>query len=216
MGRILQFYYKAADQAGKIHTGRIKGKSREEVLLELKSKGFFPIRVKEIALETAFHKGFIGLKLKPFKREDLLVFTQQLAGLLASGMQLTKAMEILVNLLADNPLGPVVKDVHLSIHEGASFSQALESKKEVFDPLYINLVKVGEASAALPQVTKRIADSLESEIDLKNNIISNLTYPGMVFTLSIAATVFLLWKVVPQFELLFAKTGGELPLITQI
>lgn len=210
MVKILHFHYKAADASGKILTGRMTGNTREEVISDLRNKGLLPIRIKEVGES----KGFFVLRR--FKKEDLLTFTQQLAGLLESGIQLSKAMEILVNLLAENPLGPVIKDIHLLMHEGASFSQALENKKEVFDPLYINLVKVGEAGGLLPQVMKRLSVALESEINLKNNIISNFTYPGMVFALSIVATIFLLWKVVPQFEMLFAKAGGELPLVTQI
>lgn len=207
---ILQFYYKAAEASGKIRTGRLTGNTRDEVILELKKKGLLPIRVKEIRDGQGF---FV---LRRFKKENLLAFTQQLTGLLESGIQLNKSMEILVNLLAENPLGPVIKEVHVLMHEGASFSQALERKKEVFGPLYINLVKVGEAGGLLPQVMKRLSLALESEINLKNNIVSNFTYPGMVLALSIVATIFLLWKVVPQFELLFAKAGGELPLITQV
>ncbi|HHU51805.1 MAG TPA: hypothetical protein GXZ36_08310 [Firmicutes bacterium] len=207
---ILQFYYKAAEGSGKIRTGRLTGNTRDEVILELKKKGLLPIRVKEIRGGQGF------FDLRRFKKEDLLAFTQQLTGLLESGIQLNKAMEILVNLLAENPLGPVIKEVHRLMHEGASFSQALERKKEVFDPLYINLVKVGEAGGLLPQVMKRLSLALEAEINLKNNIVSNLTYPGMVLALSMVSTIFLLWKVVPQFELLFAKAGGELPLITQV
>ena len=146
---ILQFYYKAAEGSGKIRTGRLTGNTRDEVILELKKKGLLPIRVKEIRGGQGF------FDLRRFKKEDLLAFTQQLTGLLESGIQLNKAMEILVNLLAENPLGPVIKEVHRLMHEGASFSQALE-RKRVFDPLYINLVKVGEAVGCF-QVMKRLS-----------------------------------------------------------
>jgi type IV pilus assembly protein PilC len=204
----LRFFYKAVDATGAVRSGYRTGESREAILRLLREEGLYPFEVK-----TASGKGF-SFRRRVGKK-DLLAFTQQLSGLLDSGMQLSKAMEIITRLLEKSAIGPVVRDIHRLVQEGASFSRALETHKEVFGPLYINLVRAGENSGLLAPVLDRLARSLEDEIKLKADILSQILYPSLVTTVSVVAIFVLLRYVVPRFEGFFLRFT-ELPLITRV
>nr|WP_269206183.1 type II secretion system F family protein [Capillibacterium thermochitinicola] len=170
-----------------------------------------PIEVREV--KRSNYGRFLK---KGGNKQDLFLFTRQLAGLLASGITLDKAMEIVVNLLQNNPLGRVIRTVHQQMKAGVSLSRAMEDHNLFFDSLYVSLVRVGENTGLLPQIMGRLAQTMEEELNLRRQILSSLTYPLMVFIASIAATIFLLLKVVPQFEALFTQSGSDLPRITRI
>ena len=207
----MEFRYKAAEASGRIISGKRTAESKAVLLRALKEEGLIPIEVREVR-----RAGFGRSLKKGVNKQDLFLFTRQLLGLLASGIQLDKAMEIVVSLLGNNPLGPVIHDVHQQMKAGVSFSRAMEDQNRSFDPLYVSLVRVGESTGLLPQILARLAQTMEDELNLRRQIVSSLTYPLMVFIASIAATIFLLLKVVPQFEALFTQTGDDLPTITRV
>lgn len=204
------FTYKAADATGNIHTGRRTAGSREEILHALKADGFFPLEITE-----AREKDSLSRRRRVAKK-DLLVFTRQIAGLLEAGMQLDRSIQITAQLLKNTAMGPVAIELQRLMQEGASFSQALESHKEMFGSLYVNLVRGGENGGLLPQVMTRLADSLENEIKLKGDIFSSVLYPALITMVSIGATIILLQVVVPRFEDLFLRMGQDLPLLTRL
>lgn len=206
----MRFFYKAVDAAGTVRSGYRTGENREEVFSLLKEEGFYPLEVK-----TAREKTF-SLHRRRVSQKELLVFTQQLSGLLGSGLQLSRSMEVMTRLLEKTAIGPIIQDIHRLVQEGASFSRALETHREVFDPLYINLVRAGENSGLLAAVLDKLARSLEDEIKLKSDILSQVLYPSLVTGVSVAATIILLWFVVPRFEGLFLRLGQELPLVTKV
>lgn len=205
----MRFFYKAVDTAGTVRSGYRTGENRESILRLLKDEGLYPLEVKVARGKSFSFRRRVGKK-------DLLAFTQQLSGLLDSGVQLSKAMEIITRLLEKSAIGPVVLDIHRLVQEGASFSRALETHKEVFSPLYINLVRAGENSGLLAPVLDKLARSLEDEIKLKADVLSQVLYPSLVTAVSMVAIVVLLRFVVPRFEGFFLRFGEELPLVTKV
>lgn len=204
----MRFFYKAVDAAGTVRSGYRTGESREAILRLLREEGLYPFEVRAAGGKVFSFRRRVGKK-------ELLAFTQQLSGLLDSGMQLSKAMEIITRLLEKSAIGPVVRDIHRLVQEGASFSRALETHKEVFGPLYINLVRAGENSGLVAPVLDRLARSLEDEIKLKADILAQVLYPSLVTTVSVVAVFVLLRYVVPRFEAFFLRFT-ELPLITRV
>ena len=205
----MRFFYKAVDAAGTVRSGYRTGENREAVFRLLREEGLFPLEVK------ATHGRGLSFRRRVGKK-DLLAFTQQLSGLLDSGIQLSKALEIMTQLLEKSAIGPVVRDIHRLVQEGASFSRALETHKEVFDPLYINLVRAGENSGLIAPVLDKLARSLEDEIKLKADILSQTLSPTLDTAVSGGAIFLLLRDVVPRFEGFFLRFGGELPLVTRV
>jgi general secretion pathway protein F len=206
----MQFTYKAVDAQGTIETGKVTADSREQLLALLKTQKKVPLEIKaETRLPVSLSQG-------KFSRQERLNFTQQLAGLLAAGISIERALTILARLSSGKETVGLIKKLNQALQEGLSFTAALEQFAKEFTPLYINMVRAGEAGGILPEVLKRLAQYLEEEIALRRFIISSLIYPAIVVTSSFAALTFFVSDVIPKFQDIFAGIDSELPLITRI
>lgn len=206
----MQFAYKAADRNGKTISGREECDSREQLIAKLKAEGKYPLEVKE---ETT-----VALKVgnKRLSKQDLLNFTQQLAGLLSAGIPLEKALSIISRLAAGPEMSRVTTELRRWLQEGMGFTAALERFPEHFPALYINMVRAGEAGGILPQVLKRLAQYIDEEIALKRFIIGSLIYPSIIILASVFAVLVYVGIVIPQFQSIFADAGSDLPWITRV
>jgi general secretion pathway protein F len=206
----MQFSYKAVDARGKMETGKVAADSREQLIALFKTQG-------KTLLEIKTEKKFaVHLARGRFTGQERLNFTQQLAGLLTAGIPIERALAILARLNSGATTVKLIDQLNRSLHEGLSFTAALERFTKEFTPLYINMVRAGEAGGVLPEVLKRLARYLEEEMALRRFIISSLIYPAIVVTSSVAAMLFFVSDVIPKFQDIFAGIGSELPLITKI
>jgi type IV pilus assembly protein PilC len=153
---------------------------------------------------------------KSIKAKDLLFFTQQLARLLQAGLPLVQVLELLENSSNNRALKEFNQQLRLSIENGASLSEVLKQNQDYFGKFYTHLIALGEKTASLATMLKRIADHMEKNLQLKAKLFTALLYPS--FVIGVASFVFfaLLIGVVPQFERLFTELGAELPLLTRI
>jgi general secretion pathway protein F len=207
----MQFTYRVANPQGKVETGREEADTREQLISKLKAQGKFPLEVKE-SPQLSLDK----LKKTGLSRQERLTFTQQLAGMLSSGIPLEKALAILCRLQFSPEMSEVVTSLRRSIQEGKPFTAALEKFSSNFPPLYINMVRAGEAGGILPAVLERLAQYLEEEIKLRRYITSSLFYPAIVVVVSMGAILFYVGVVIPKFQSIFQDMGAELPFITRM
>jgi general secretion pathway protein F len=206
----MQFSYKVVDVLGKVEAGKVTADTKEQVFSLLKAQGKVPLEVKgDNRLPARLTRG-------RFSRQERLSFTQQLAGLLAAGIAIERALAILARLSTGKETSRIISRLNRSLHEGLSFSAALETFAGEFSPLYLNMVRAGEAGGVLPEVLKRLTQYLEDEIELRRFIIGSLIYPALIVTSSVAALLFFVGDVIPKFQDIFAGLGSQLPLITRI
>jgi len=142
------------------------------------------------------------------------MFTRQLSTMLASGLALMEALEVLAEQSESASMRSVCEGVAAEVRSGADLSAALESYGKVFDPLYVSMVRAGEASGQMDQILERLADHLEEAGKLRAELRSAMTYPVISLVLVISITAFLLIGVVPGFRDVFASLDAELPAIT--
>lgn len=206
----MKFLYKAANGSGLIETGKIEAVSREQLVAILKSKGLFPVEIK-----TASNSN-VSLFIKRFSPKERLTFTRQLAGLLGSGIGLEKALAIINRLSSGKETNEIIGQLQRLIQEGHSFTTALEKFPRHFTPLYISMVKAGEAGGLLPQVLSRLIRYQEEELNLRNFIISSLIYPFILALSNLGVLLMYMIVVVPKFMPIFAELGNDLPFITEI
>ncbi len=208
----MQFSYRAADSTGKIISGSAEAESREQLIAKLKVEGRYLLDVKVkppgLSLTAPFGRA-------RFSQQERLTFTQQLAGLLTAGIPLEKALGILSKLKIGHQTGEIISQLRKSLQEGLSITNALERFPKYFPPLFISMVKAGEAGGILPQVLMRLAQYQEEEIGLRRYIIGSLFYPLILVFTSLAAILFFVIMVIPQFKTIFQDMGSELPLITR-
>ena len=193
--------------------------SKDTVIVQLQETGLLPISANEItaSITPPSLKHFSNfIQKKTVRSKDITLLTRELATLLRAGLTLEHALQTLEQLSQSVPLKNMVHDIHLRIEGGASFSDALDAQDGVFNHLYLNMIRAGEAGGRLDTVLERLAEYLERSAEIKANITSALIYPCLLFFIAGLSLFALLLFVVPQFAALFEEAGKALPLATQI
>ncbi len=204
-----RFTYKVANQEGKILEGVIEGDKSELIIEKLRKQNLLPIEIKE----EVFKKSISGL-FRQIKSKDVLAFTQQLSSLLEAGMPLNKSLNVLEELTKNQKLKTIIYEIKREIEKGSTLSDALTNHPKIFSQLYVNMVKVGEASGSLELILDRLADFSQKDEEFKEYIRSMMVYPCILVFFGILAITVILTFVVPRFIVIFNEMGESLPLIT--
>jgi type IV pilus assembly protein PilC len=206
--RDIPFAWEGKDKRG----NRVKGKSLapdESVLRsELRRQGIAPSKVKKQSAAPGR-----GGKVKS---EDIAVFARQLATMLAAGIPLVQAFEIVGNGNDKPAMQKLILDIKADVEAGTSLHEALGKHPLHFDDLFVNLVEAGEQAGALESLLDKIATYKEKTEALKKKVKKALFYPAAVLVVAVIVTVILLIFVIPQFEELFKGFGADLPAFTQL
>jgi len=211
------YEYAARERAGRAVRGQVAAASSEEVLSLLRARDLAVVRVRPApkGMRALFSKldGSRG-GLGRVKRVELSMFTRQLSTMLAAGLALLEALDVLSEQSESVAMRKVCAHVASEVRNGADLSAALESRGKTFGPLYVSMVKAGEASGQMDQILERLADHLEDGDKLRSELRSALTYPVVSLGLVVSITAFLLIGVVPGFRDVFESLDSELPAIT--
>jgi type IV pilus assembly protein PilC len=161
-----------------------------------------------------FEKSF---RSKPrMKTGELLLFTNELSDLLASGMTIGSALHALAQRKTGKAQDAIVTDLRDEIVQGTSLSGALAKWPDSFPTLFISMVKAGEASGQLPGVLERLVKHYERVLSAREKVSMALVYPLIVTLVGFGAMVFMMVFVIPRFTAMFEELGGTLPLPTRI
>ena len=204
---VTTFLWEGTDRKG----GRIKGESqaRNEILLkaDLRRQGINPLKVKKKPKPLFSPK-------KKIVGKDIAVFARQLATMMAAGVPLVQAFDIIGRGHENPAMQELVMSVKADVEGGTSLSDALRKHPVHFDTLFCNLVASGEQSGALETLLDKIAIYREKTESLKAKIKKALFYPSAVIVVAFIVTSILLIFVVPQFQDLFKGFGADLPTFT--
>jgi len=190
------------------------------LVTKLHSMGYIPIK---ISLSSAGQKLSLSMRFSsmtlPFSSVsavDLLAFTQELSTLIKAGLPLDRTLSILVDLTEEVKLKKIVQEVLKDVRGGRSFSDALAQHPRVFDRLYVNMIKAGEAGGVLDLVIARLVDFMERSQQLKSTVLNAMIYPIILVCVMAIVIVVMLLFVIPRFTMIFESMGKALPLPTQI
>src|SRR6266404_771521 len=191
---------------------RVKGKSlapdESALRADLRRQGIAPSRIRKQS--QAFSKG------GKVNAADIAVFSRQLATMLAAGIPMVQAFEIVGNGNDKPAMQKLVLDIKSDVEGGTSLHEALAKHPLYFDDLFVNLVEAGEQAGALESLLDKIATYKEKTEALKKKIKKALFYPIAVLCVAVVVSVILLIFVIPQFEELFKGFGADLPAFTQM
>lgn len=212
-----RFQYEALTNNGTTVSNTLEADSREELATRLKQMGYWPTQIVEegVAIETEAKRLF-QFGTRRVKLADVEFFTYQLAALVGAHVPLPRALEITLEQITNPVLHRVISQVKHDVEHGATFNDALNQHPKVFSELYVNMVKAGETGGVLGEVLERLADFAERQRLLKNQVISALFYPAILFGLMIMAVAVLMIFVIPKFTAMFLEFGRDLPVPTQI
>ena len=219
------FQYKAVSSAGEMKEGVMEGASHAGVIAHLQSTGLIPIRATEVsavastgavaARQSGEKKPSLFLSAR-VSQDDLGILTRELATLLKAGLPLDRSMEILIGLAEKPAVAELLVAIRNDVRGGASLSKALDPHRDVFTRFYVNMVKAGEVGGALGNVLMRLADHMERSKTLRDNVVSALIYPAILFVVAVASVLILVIFVVPQFRQIFEQSGKALPFATDV
>jgi general secretion pathway protein F len=207
------FEYTALTTEGRTVSGVIDADSPKDARQKLKRSGVFPVDVAATSARPTAGRPVWGERVSAI---ETAVLTRQLATLLAAGLPLIDALTALGEQVERTAVKRVVASVRERIREGGSFAEALGAHPSVFSTLYVNMVRVGEASGTLDRVLASLADFLERQAKVRNAVVSAVTYPVLMLAVSLGILVFLVAFVVPKVTAVFTDLQQVLPWPTRI
>ena len=211
------FAYTALAKDGSRTTGTTTADSRSAAIAQMARQGLSPVRVDEAKDAAAARKraaadGPVAGKV-PAKAVES--FTRELANLLAGGVSLARAM----NLLRRESSNPAAKALWAELHQdvvgGTALADALAKHPKSFSTVYVAMVRAGEAGGFLDVVLQQISDFRVREADLKGKVRAAMVYPVVLACLAAGVLVFLLTFFIPRFSAIFAQFGASLPALTR-
>ena len=237
------FQYIAKDAAGNETRGQIEAGDRNSAIAAVRAQGLFPTALGEVKSAPSAPPPSKGKKAKaaPAKKSGALnkdikinikmpewmrgkvntkiltQFTRQLATLVNAGLPLMRGIEVLKRQMKDPQMVEALGGISDNIASGGTFSEALTQYPKIFDKLYVNMVKAGEAGGVLEVVLGRLAEFAEKSEKIKNKVKGAMIYPIVVLIAAIGITGFLLVAVIPKFKQVFNDMlgGAALPPITE-
>src|SRR3954454_7735027 len=209
------FEYSVRDRGGKLISGKLDGESQAAVGQKLRGRGYAPVSINEAKTGMKTELSIPGFG-KKVKLKDLAIMSRQFATMINSGLSLLRALTILTEQTENPELARVVGEVRNDVETGNSLSAAMAKHERVFPPLMVNMTRAGEVGGFLDAVLLQIAENYESEVKLRSKIKAAMTYPVVVFCISMIALVVMLTFVVPTFAKMFKSLGSKLPAPTQM
>ncbi|WP_150303142.1 type II secretion system F family protein [Pseudomonas saliphila] len=205
--KIYPFKWEGKDRKGTKISGEMQGTNPALIKAQLRKQGILVTKINKSS--TLF-----GKRSKAIKPLDIAFFTRQLATMMASGVPIVQAFEIIAEGTENPSLAKLVNTIKTDVAAGNTLADSLRQHPKYFDDLFCNLVESGEQSGRLESLLDRIATYKEKTEALKAKIKKAMTYPIAVVVVAIVVTAILLLKVVPQFKEVFSSFGAELPAFT--
>lgn len=213
-----KYKFIAIDQTGKQKSGRIDAASQEEASAKVSAMGLMVNKIEQIASAPAAkqqRKTSKGLGFsfgKVVNQEELAVFTRQLATLLQAGLPLLRSLEVMIRQEKKPAFREVLIALADNVRSGNNFSDGLQQHPKIFDRLYVNMVRAGEAGGVLDVVLSRLALFMEKSVKTQKKVKSAMVYPAVVCSVAIAIVVLLMVFVVPRFQGIFNDMLGGAPM----
>lgn len=205
-----RFSYRAKEQAsGKVIKGSIQADNERAAGRLLLDRGYIPDLIKEEG------KSFKD-RLNRVSSRDRINFTRQFATLVGAGLPLSQALRTVSEQTASKAMKAVVDEILTDVESGRSLGDAFGKHKEIFNEVYLALIRAGEVSGTLDESLKRIAAQEEKDEKMMSKIRGAMTYPVIVLAVIVLVFMYMMLEVVPQVEGLYADLGEELPVFTQI
>jgi len=207
--------------SGKYVEGEVEAINQEEASFKLKEQKIIItnlVKSKKKKAEKEKKKGGGGFSFgkKKVGPQDVMLFSKQFATMVKAGLPILNVLSMLRDQIEHPTMKEIIEDIRKSLEGGVTLSKCFEKYPKIFDNIYINLIKAGEASGKLDIFLLKLVDSLEKREKVKKKIKGALMYPAVMFSVAITVMVFMLIKVVPVFAKMYEGMGVALPTPTAV
>ncbi|WP_346338132.1 type II secretion system F family protein [Vibrio parahaemolyticus] len=200
------YRYKAYDKQGKLVQGTELGKSELDVIVKLKKQSLIPLEVTTLAQTKK-----VGRVTGAVIEET----TSQLSLLLKSGLKIDKALEVLAENAPNAKIQSILEEVGIGVKQGRELWRCMSEHPTAFPNLYVEMVKIGEASGRLTEVFAKLAENLKFQRELSKKITQAMVYPMFILLVCVVSLVAIFNFVVPSMSGLF-ESLQEIPVYTQL
>ncbi len=211
----MQFTYKALRKDNKTVSGTIEAADRNAAVAALTHDGLHPLIVTEASKSSLLNLSF-G---KSVKTSDMVIFTRQLSTMISAGVPLARGL----TTLQDSPNTPyfreVLSKVTKDVEAGTSLGDAFGKFPNVFDDVFINMVKAGEEGGILDEILKRLATQVEQNASIRKKIKSAMMYPIVILGITVIAFFGIMFFLMPKIAKILTDLGGpdaQLPVYTRV
>jgi type IV pilus assembly protein PilC len=216
-----EYKYTAIDRTGAQTSGKIEAVNDEQARQKLMAKGLMVTTLandggsaKPAAAPVVAAKGGFSFGSK-VSQNDVTVMTRQLATLIVAGLPLLRALELITKQERNPAFKVILSNVVDSVSQGNNLSEALQAHPKVFDKLFVNMVRAGEAGGVLDKVLDRLAKFREKAERIQKKVKAAMVYPGVVMSVAIIIVYILMVKVVPSFQKLLDGQKTQMPPLTE-
>jgi len=238
------YKYSAVGSDGRTVSGRLDAASKTDCVAELRKRSLTPIDIQEKSggssaaapsSSAGFEPGpsasasapapmsttrkaagrFGAVKPGVRKKEEIVIFTRQLATMISAGIPLLESLEILKEQAESKQFSLLVDQVIEDVRSGKDLSSAIERHPKAFTEVYVSMVRAGEASGQIDEILIRLADYLEASQKLRREIRSAMTYPIVSLVMIFGITAYLMIGIVPKFKEVFDSLDIDLPGLTR-
>ena len=204
-----RFRYKAKDRkTGKIVKGNIQAENEQTAGHLLIEQGYTPDSIAEEGTGILSIGSHVTSK-------DRIMFTRQLATLVGAGLPLSVSLRTVVEQTQGKAMRSVIEEILTSVEAGKSLYESFSQHSDIFNGVYLALIRAGETSGTLDLALKRLADQEEKDAAMLSKIRGALVYPAIILVVIIAVLAFMMIMVVPQVKNLYEDMGEELPGLTK-
>ena len=207
-----KFKYKAMGPDGDRISSEYEARSKNEVISMLTSNGYYPLKIEEINQSKE-------IELKVFSKvtlKDISIFCRQFYTMIDAGVTINRSLEILSNQTTNKRLRDSIKVIEEDVAKGDTLSGAMKKHDEIFPPLLISMIEVGEVTGNLDQIMLRMADQYEKENKINNKVKVAMTYPAILGVVAILVVAVMMTFVMPKFLEIFESMDIDLPIVTKI
>jgi type IV pilus assembly protein PilC len=214
------YKYNAIDRNGAQTSGKIDAASEEQARSKLMARG---LMVTTLAGDGAAAKPLVGgnAAKKPgfsfgakVTQDDVTIMTRQLATLIVAGLPLLRALELIHKQERNPAFKNILANIAESVSQGNNLSEALQAHPKVFDRLFVNMIRAGEAGGVLDKVLDRLAKFREKASRIQKKVKSAMVYPAVVVSVAVVIVFILMVKVVPSFQNLLSGQKAQMPALT--
>jgi type IV pilus assembly protein PilC len=209
----MRFNYIATNKDGKTQQGTMEAPKREDAVAMLVRQQLRPVMLKAAGGKSLnFSLG------NHVKSRDLVIFTRQLATMVSAGVPLARAMSTLQTQTNNKYFKTVIESISKDIEGGRPLADAFARFPNVFSEVFVNMIRAGEAAGILDQILKRLAAQSEKEASMRKKIISAMTYPAVIFSITVVAFFFIMIYLMPKLTGIIANLtpGAKLPVQTRV
>ena len=221
------FQYEIADRRGSVSRGTAEAAEQAELITRFRERGQIVLSLSPTAGGSTARSADLGPVMEGFRQSfkrmsggvnlgTVLLFTGQLAAMLGGGLHLVRILTALAAESTHKVFSKILERVRDDITAGSTFADSLAAHPHVFSQLYISIVRAGEVSGSLPAVLDTLTTYLEKTDAIRRKVKGAIAYPAVILTVAILIVMFMIIKIVPIFESVYAKANTQLPLPTRV